>query len=301
MKSWKTAALSAGLVAAVGLGAALAPAVHGQSRAPRVATPRTAEVFAVGGGSRVGVSVSDVDAADVKGKVNAGVMVDDVDQDSPAAKAGLKKGDVVVEFDGERVRSVRQFTRLVTETPAGRTVPGAVMRDGQRVSVSITPREGNNVRFFDGDNWGSGAFETLRRFGTTPPPIPARPVTPMRPTTPMPPALESFIWRSGNRFGITIDDLSLQLAEYFGTKDGVLVSSVEDNSAAAKAGVKAGDVITSVNGSSVESSSELRRRLSSLDPGEEFSLVIVRDKRTMTLKGKLESAGERRRTARTIL
>lgn len=301
MKSWKTAALSAGLVAAVGLGAALAPAVHGQSRAPRVVTPRTAEVFAVGGGSRVGVSVSDVDAADVKGKVNAGVMVDDVDQDSPAAKAGLKKGDVVVEFDGERVRSVRQFTRLVTETPAGRTVPGAVMRDGQRVSVSITPREGNNVRFFDGDNWGSGAFETLRRFGTTPPPIPARPVTPMRPTTPMPPALESFIWRSGNRFGITIDDLSLQLAEYFGTKDGVLVSSVEDNSAAAKAGVKAGDVITSVNGSSVESSSELRRRLSSLDPGEEFSLVIVRDKRTMTLKGKLESAGERRRTARTIL
>ena len=301
MKSWKTAALSAGLVAAAGLGAALAPAVHGQSRAPRAMTPRMADVFTVGGGSRIGVSINDVEAADVKGKVNAGVVVDDVDEDSPAAKAGLKKGDVVVEFDGERVRSARQFSRLVTETPAGRTVPAAVMRDGQRVSVSITPREGSNVRLLDGDNWDSGTFETLRRFGSTPPPVPARPVLPTRPPTPVPPALEGFLWRSGNRLGITTDDLSPQLAEYFGTKDGVLVSSVETNSAAAKAGVKAGDVITSVNGSTVESASELRRRLSSVDPGEEFSLDIVRDKRTLTLKGKLEAAAERRRTSRTIL
>ncbi len=296
MKWWKTAALSAGFVAAAGLGAALAPAAHGQSRAPR-AMPRMADVFTLGGGgSRIGVSINDVDAAEVKGKANAGVVVDDVDEDSPAAKAGLKKGDVVVEFDGERVRSVRQFTRLVNETPAGRTVPAVVMRDGQRVSVSITPREGSN-----GDHWDTGAFETLRRFGSTPPPVPARPVLPTRPATPVPPAFDSFFWRSGSRLGITTDDLSPQLAEYFGTKDGVLVSSVEANTAAAKAGVKAGDVITTVNGSAVESASELRRRLSSVDAGEEFSLGIVRDKRTLTLKGKLDAAGERRRTSRTIL
>lgn len=299
MKWWKTAALSAGFVAAAGLGAALAPAAHGQSRAPRA--PRMADVFTLGGGSRIGVSIHDVDAADVKVKGNAGVVVDDVEEDSPAAKAGVKKGDVVVEFDGERVRSVRQFTRLVNETPAGRTVPAAVMRDGQRVSVSITPREGSNMRLLDGDNWDPGAFETLRRFGSTPAPVPARPVLPTRPPTPVPPALESFMWRAGNRLGITTDDLSPQLAEYFGAKDGVLVSSVEDNSAAAKAGVKAGDVITTVNGSAVESASELRRRLSSVDAGEEFSLGIVRDKRTLTLKGKVDAAGERRRTSRTIL
>lgn len=307
MKWLKTVALSAAVVSAAGLGVVLAPVVHGQSRAPRATTPRAAEVFTFAGGGRIGVAISDVDAEDVKGKGAAGVVIDDVDEDSPAAKAGLKKGDLVVEFDGERVRSVRQFTRLVGETPAGRTVPATVMRDGQRVTVSITPRQGGSLRFLDSDNWHSGAFETLRRFGATTPPVPPRPATPPRPpavlrqSPPLPPTLEHFFWRSGNRLGIATDDLSPQLAEYFGTKDGVLVSSVEENSAAAKAGVKAGDVITSVNGSSVESASELRRRLSNLDAGEEFTLGVVRDKRTMTLKGKLETVGERRRTTRTIL
>ena len=153
MKFWKMAALATGFVVAAGLGAYLTPAIHGQTRAPRVVTPRAAEVFWSGGGSRLGVSITDVSADDSKTKGNAGVLIDDVDEDSPAAKAGLKKGDIVVEFDGDRVRGVRQFTRLVSETPAGRTVTAAVMRDGQRVSLNVTPREGNNFRFFDEDNW----------------------------------------------------------------------------------------------------------------------------------------------------
>jgi serine protease Do len=288
MKFWKTAAWATGLVAAAGLGAVLTPAAYGQTRAPR------AEVFAFGGGSRLGVSISDVNADDSKGKGTAGVVIDDVDPDSAASKAGLRKGDVVVEFDGERVRSVRQFTRLVSETPAGRTVSAAVMRDGQRVSVSVTPREGNNFRFLEGDNW----------MGVQPPPIPARPPSAPRPPSPrtmIPPSLDSLFWRSGNRLGITVEELSPQLADYFGTKDGVLVSSVETDSAAAKAGLKAGDVITTVNGSSVESSSELRQRLSNADGGEEFTLGITRDKRGMTLKGKIENRSERRRTTRTVL
>lgn len=301
MNWWKTAALSAGLAALAGLGAAFAPAVQGQTRAPRAVTPR-AEVFTLAGGSRIGISISDLDG-DTKAKANAGVLVDEVEDDSPAAKAELKKGDVVVEFDGERVRSVRQFTRLVSETPGGRTVPAVVTRDGERVSLSITPRESNAYSFLNGDEWATGAFEKLRRFETTPPaiPPPPRPPTPMQPSTPMPPVLENFVWRTGNRLGVTIDDLSPQLAEYFGTKEGVLVSSVENDSAAAKAGVKAGDVITSVNGNAVESASELRRRIGGVDRGKEFTLGIVRDKRAMTLKGKLENAGERRRTSRTVL
>lgn len=245
------------------------------------------------GGSRLGVSISDVSADDTKGKGNAGVEIDEVDEDSPASKAGLKKGDVVVEFDGERVRSARQFTRLVSETPPGRTVAATVVRDGQRVNVSVTPRDGNNFRFLEGDNWLSIP---------APAPMAVRPPSPpAAPRPPVPPSFESFFWRSGNRLGVTTEDLSPQLAEYFGAKDGVLVSSVEADSAAAKAGVKAGDVISTVNGSSVANASELRRRLSSVDPGDEFTLGIVRDKRTMTLKGKFENAPERRRTTRTIL
>src|SRR5215218_1571326 len=200
------------------------------------------DVFSFGNGSRLGVTIRDVDTDDPKVKTQTGVIVESVDEDSPAAKAGLKQGDVVVEFDGERVRSVRQFTRLVSETPAGRNVAAGVMRDGSRVSINVTPRDGSAVRLFEGD--GLEALNNLQRFSTSPPAVVARPARPMTPTpmTPMaiPPALESFVWRSSNRLGITTGDLSPQLRDYFGAKDGVLVNSVEDGSAASKAGVKAG-------------------------------------------------------------
>ena len=69
----------------------------------------------------------------------AGVRIDGVDDDSPAAKAGLREGDVVVEFDGERVRSARQLTRLVQETPDGRAVKMTVTRGDARQTVEVTP------------------------------------------------------------------------------------------------------------------------------------------------------------------
>ena len=88
-----------------------------------------------GRGSQLGVMVSDVDAKAAAG----GVQIDEVNEDSPAEKAGIKAGDVVVEYDGERVRSARQFTRLVQETPEGRTVKIGLMRDGKKQTVDATP------------------------------------------------------------------------------------------------------------------------------------------------------------------
>ncbi len=291
----KLVVLTTALVGATGLGAASSAVGHGQSRAPRVIAPRApraADQISHGTGGRIGVSIRDVGAEDAKGQSpGAGIVIDSVAEDSAAEKAGLKKGDVVVEFDGERVRSVRQFTRLVTETPGGRTVTAAVLRDGSRVSLNITPRDASDTHFLSGGGWDS--FETLRGFGANPPAIPARPVPP---ATSM---LESFLWRGSNRLGVTVGELSPQLAEYFGTKEGVLVSAVDENSAASKAGVKAGDVITSLNGQEIANASELRRRLTRLDTGEEFSLGIVREKKTMTLKGKVDGTAERRRLTRT--
>ena len=287
MKSWKTLALAAALA----LGASLAPAALAQTRT-RVSVAPQAEVFSITGGSRIGVSVRDVEASD-KSKATTGVVIEAVDQESPAAKAGLKTGDIVVEFDGERVRSVRQFSRLVSETPDGRTVAAVVTRDGQRVSVNVTPAAGRNAfRYFDSEGFKS--LEPLLK--TIPPPTPraARPA-------PLPPNLERFYWSSGSQLGVTISELEPQLAEYFGTKDGVLVSSVTADSAAAKAGLKAGDVITGLNGTDVTSASDLRGRLRNLEGGE-FTLAIVRNKQPMTLKGKIEPPAERRRTtARTSL
>jgi serine protease Do len=303
MNAWKTAAAAAALVGVAGAGAAFLPAAHAQSPA-RATASRALEVLGTRG-SQIGASIRDVDDDDAKGArlaAQTGVVIEDVAEESPAAKAGLKKGDVVVEFDGERVRSVRQFTRLVQETPAGRKTQASVMRDGQKVNLTVEPRESNGFNLF-------GDLDAVRAFGDlgrdfnfavpVPPAPPARPARPGIPAPPAPPAapfpdMETFIWRSGNGLGITTGDLSDQLAAYFGTKEGVLVTSVADNSAAAKAGVKAGDVITSFNGTDVTAPSDLRRRVQRLQDGDEFTVGVVRDKKALTLKGKLEPVRNRR-------
>ena len=293
MKFWTMTSLTVALLGAGGLGAAMAPAVSGQSRI-RVVEPRAAQGFLLGGG-RLGVSVADVEGTDARG-----VRIEEVEQESPAETAGFQKGDIVVEFDGERVRSARQFTRLVSETPAGRQVSAAVTRGGQRVALTVTPRESSSVSMFSPDQ--KRALEMLEdRVYALPAPVPPRPPSaPRAPRAPQPPAIERFFY-SGNQLGVTTNSLSDQLQEYFGAKGGLLVTSVTKDSAAEKAGVKAGDVIVSVNGRSVDDPFELRESMQHLEAGEEFTLEIVRDRKSMTLKGKTEARSSRRWTSRTIL
>jgi len=299
MNRWKAAAVAAALVAAAGAGAAFLPPAHAQATAR---APRALEIFG-GRGSQIGVTVRDVEETDAKnGKLAApgGVMIEEVSEESPAAKAGLKSGDIVVEFDGERVRSVRQFTRLVQETPVGRKTQAVVMRAGQRLNVTVEPRDGNGFAFADGklsvlQDWSRDfPFDVPRPVAPTPPATPKPPVPPAFPD------FDTFAWRTNNGLGITVGDLSQQLAEYFGTKDGVLVTSVADNSAASKAGIKAGDVITSFNGSEVTSPSDLRQRIRALQDGGEFTVGVMREKKPMTLKGKAETA-RARRTYRSVI
>ena len=294
MKMWKTAAVLAIAVVAAAIGVAVAPPVQGQTRV----TPKVRALEMLSGGSRIGVSIRDVEDSDSTAAKGAatGVIVEEVATESPAEKAGIRKGDVIVEFDGERVRSGRQLTRVVQETPAGRTVPAVLQREGQRTTVSITPR--------DDGRFGFQSFDDLADLGrefrfAVPKMVPPRPPTP--PNPPSPPMVWNFDELVGRgRLGISIDSLSPQLADYFGTKDGVLVSSVSDDSAAAKAGMKAGDVITNFNGSAVGDAQDLRRRIQNLNDGDEFTVTVMRDRKPLTLKGKAERP-ERRRTYRTIL
>jgi serine protease Do len=301
MNAWKTTAVAAAMLVAFVAGAAVLPPAHAQSPTRAVA-PRALEILG-GRGSQIGVTIRDVEDGDAKaGKLAAqgGVVIEDVAEDSPASRAGMKKGDIVVEFDGERVRSVRQFTRLVQETPAGRKTQASVVRDGQRINVTVEPRENNGLNVL-GDLDGARVF---RDFGRDFPfDVPATPTRPARPATPAPPTpppapafpdIDSFVWRTGNGLGITVGDLSDQLAAYFGVKDGVLVTSIADNSAASKAGIKAGDIITSFNGSDVSGPSDLRRRIQRLQDGDEFTAGVVRDKKSLTLKGKAETTRSRR-------
>ena len=241
--------------------------------------------FFGGTGSQIGVSVRDFNDDELKaGKATAGVVIEDVEAESPAQKAGFKAGDIVVEFDGERVRSTRQFMRLVQETPAGRSVQAAVMRDGQRVTLSVQPRSGGSF------NWDRLERQRARDAGAegAPPMVLKR--------DGFPPSFESFLGSSG-QLGISVDELSPQLSEYFGAKEGVLVTTVRENSNASRAGVKAGDVITSLNGGTVTTAADLRRRAQRLEGSDEFTLAIVRDRKPMTLKGKVEPTYGVRRSA----
>jgi serine protease Do len=267
--------------------AAIGPMMYGQSAplSQDLAAPAWAEQAVrvmTTGGTHIGVTLRDLNEDDQKaGKAGNGVMIESVETDSPAAKAGLKAGDIIVEFDGERVRSSRQLSRLVQETVAGRSVPMAALRDGQRVTMTVQPRDGGSAfKYFDRFD---GPFAKI-----APVPAPAKPG-----------ALPFAIFTNPGQLGIGVTELSPQLAEYFGTKDGVLVTSVTDNSLASKIGVKAGDVITSLDGGTIDTAADLRRRSQRLEPGDEFTLGVVRDKKALTLKGKVDAP--RRTTGRTIL
>src|SRR5436190_4711600 len=97
------------------------------------------------------------------------------------------------------------------------------------------------------------------------------------------------------RLGVTMEDLDSQLADYFGVKEGVLVKSVAQDSVAAKAGLKAGDVITAINGRHIYDSSDVARALDRAEADGDVSIEVMREKKTQTLKGKLEARDTRPR------
>jgi len=239
-----------------------------------------------GRGASIGVSISEALPAEAGGQPAAGVLVDEVRPDSPADRAGVKRGDRIVEFDGERVRSTRQFSRLVQESTPGRAVTAAIVRDGRRSDVQITPTETDRRR----DVIISGDFgDYMRDLG--------------RDLGRLGDRLPNFDFNfdfdmpglmSGRRLGVTVSELTSQLAEHFGVRDGLLVTSVTEGSPASRAGLKAGDVITSINGRRVDSRDDLLRELRDANRdarsgSSEVTIGIVRDKQETTVRATIES------------
>jgi len=292
MKNIKFGAFFLGLVLVVGT---LVTVVNAQSARVQVEPRADRRDFFVldGRGSQLGVMVSDVDVKSTTG----GVKVDEVNADSPAAKAGIKAGDVVVEFDGEKVRSARQFTRLVQETPEGRSVSIALMRDGKRQTVNATPENTRMSWNFDGfgpevDRAMREAERGMRNFRFEVP----REYFDFRYDNPDNREPRRFEYRlperafplpPRGRLGVTVQSLTRDLEDYFGVKNGgALVASVSPDSAASKAGIKAGDVIVSVNGRSVADADDLINKIE--DVNGEATIVVMRDKKELTLKATIE-------------
>ena len=224
------------------------------------------------GAASIGVTIRDVTSDDAsKARISpaAGVYVESVREASPAAKAGFQAGDIVVDFDGERVRSASHFTRLVQESVADRQVAAIVIRGTSKQTLNVVPE-------------ASGASSLFLRN------MPQLNV--QRPT---PFTLENDrVFRGNLRFvlpatgatlGVTVTSLSEQLASYFGVKQGALVSSVATDSPAAAAGVRAGDVLTAINGQSVTSAADITRALRE-SRSEAVEISVMRDKKSLTLK-----------------
>ncbi|HEY3380613.1 MAG TPA: PDZ domain-containing protein [Vicinamibacterales bacterium] len=98
------------------------------------------------------------------------------------------------------------------------------------------------------------------------------------------PRLGHFEWAPGaGRLGIVAQELTPQLTEFFGS-GGVLVATVNPNTAASRSGLKAGDIISSVNGQAVRTTDNLVDRLRDVPNGQEATLEIYRDKKALTIK-----------------
>ena len=215
-----------------------------------------------GPGSEIGAVIAEVEQTGVSASKPAapeGVVVREVRSGSPAGDTGLRAGDVIISFDGERVRSVRQFTRLVRETPPGRNVAVTVARDGARTELQVRPRLPEPQRF---------SFDALRE--------------------PLVRGLPFGAWQGPATLGVTIQEMTPELTRFFGATDGVLVTRVDAGSPAERAGIRVGDVITLVAGRSIEDGGDLARELRNADG--EVGLTVVRDKRPMTLTATLSSA-----------
>jgi serine protease Do len=228
----------------------------------------------VGAGSTIGASVADLSADEaVKHKVESGVRIASVQEGTPAARAGLRAGDLVLEFDGERVRSVTQFVRVVRETPPGRAVRATILRDGSRQTLNVTPEMGRAT-------FGKGAGTALR----------------VQPNTVAPAPFDQFVWTgSQQQLGVSVIALDDQLASYFGVKQGVLVTSVSAGTPAATSGLRAGDVITSVAGQPVQQPAQVADAVRAAPAGSGIELRIMRDKKEVTLKATMPERQNRPR------
>jgi len=243
-----------------------------------------------GGGSWLGVGVGEVTEEKVKElklPAERGALLGKIVPDSPAAKAGLKENDVVTEINGTRVEGAEQFRRMIHEIPAGRTAQLTVWRDGkaQTITITLAKSEFKHGHAMTMPAPGSFAFHM--------PELPEMPE----------------VWDQGemghfafampghSRLGIDAEDLEGAFGEYFGAPggEGVLVRNVFEGTPAAKAGLKAGDVITSWNGEKIRSIGELREKLMAGKSQKSVKLGLLRNKSALTITVELPEQPSKQR------
>ncbi len=223
----------------------------------------------------LGVDIVDITAerlGALKLKEEQGVEVTMVDQDAPAGKAGLKEHDVILTMNGTAIESKTQLQRMIHETPPGRVVTLGLSRDGQPLTLKVQLADRRSAITYLPKNKSKDGDIHIEI-----PPIPNLPDLEM-------PNIDVVYVHSSLRSGMMVENLTPQLGEFFGAKNGngVLVRAVEKGSRAEKAGLRAGDVIIRVGDQTVSDTSDFSHALHARGAGS-VNVVVIRDKKEQTL------------------
>ncbi len=275
------------LTLAMASDAAAAPRRTAPPAPPEAPEPPTAPTQAW-----LGVELQDVDAEMAKAldlSDGEGALVNRVVADSPAAEAGLQDGDVIVSFDGDRVRDAGELTDAVRAARPGDRAPVVVIRDGAKktIKVELGSRKAPLGRLAPDlkalqEKMGDRMLYLHQEKGDGEAPM---------------------MWTMADEpsayIGIQMGELTEQLGRFFGAPDGegVLVNEVVDDSPAARAGIEAGDVILRADDRPLGGPDDLRKALRKAEPGDRLDLTILRDHAERTLEvtlGEPPSDGQHR-------
>jgi serine protease Do len=205
----------------------------------------------------LGVTTSDMTprlARSMHVKTNEGALVKNVMDDSPAAQAGIKEDDIIVDFNGKKIVDGDDLYDAVRKTKPGTSVVIKVSRDDQKKALKATLAKA--------PDWFAG------------PTMPHVPVVPHIRVTP-----PRFVMSTPvNSYGLLVSELNKQLGNYFGAPNGrgVLVEEVEEGSPADSAGFKAGDVIVKVQNDQVVHTHDIWDAMEDMKAGESASIEVIR-------------------------
>ncbi|HMT06413.1 MAG TPA: PDZ domain-containing protein [Pyrinomonadaceae bacterium] len=218
-----------------------------------------------------------------------GVAIEKVVEGSPAANAGLRDNDVIIAVNGDEVASSRKLTRLITEIDPDHTAKITVLRNGSQQDVTATLGRRPTPKFENGSFSGT---------------IPAMPSMPQfkefprieAPGIAVAPGMEgkSFAWNvgQGRSIGIAVYPITKQLGERFGVESGLMINNVRDNSPAAKAGLRAGDIIFETDGKAVKNNLDLIRAINAKKEGDvQITYIRDRDRKTVTITPEISKDG----------
>jgi len=248
------------LVALLGLalGVSPLPAADTKDATPSNTAPsKTGRAF-------LGVAVASTD----KDSEEQGAVVRQVTPDSPAAKAGLREGDVITRIDGREIDSPHALINTLAKRHPGDNLSFKVLRDGKEQNVQVTLGQQTAARPTNPDEGD--------RPGRNQPGRPGRD------------RASAFLGVEA----VSMDEMTPRLRKRLGIsgQEGLVVMEVVGDSPADKAGLRHGDVITAVNGKEVENANQLREVINKAGVGKEVRLEVMRGSQKKELTAKLEEA-----------